>query len=42
MASEHKFAWTRKWVILNTLATIAGAGSGLAALVVLAIVALAS
>ncbi len=42
MASDHKFAWTRKWVIMNTLATVAGAGSGLAALIVLAIVALTS
>ncbi len=40
--SDHKFAWTRKWVVLNTLATVAGAGSGLAALIVLAIVALTS
>ena len=39
MVSDHKFAWSRKWVILNTLATIAGAVTGLAALLV-AVVAL--
>ena len=34
-------AWTRKWVILNTLGTIFGAVTGLVALVV-AVVALTS
>ena len=42
MSRDHRYAWSRKWVILNTCATIAGAGTGLAALVVLAIVALTS
>jgi len=37
MPSEHKFAWTRKWVILNTLATIASAFTGVAAVAVAAV-----
>lgn len=41
MPSDHKYAWSRKWVILNTMATIAGAVTGLVALVV-AVVALTS
>ena len=35
--SDHKFAWTRKWVILNTLATVASAVMGLAAVSVAAV-----
>lgn len=34
MASDHKFAWTRNWVIANTLATIASACTGVAAVAV--------
>ncbi|MDP2325092.1 MAG: hypothetical protein Q8N51_13830 [Gammaproteobacteria bacterium] len=41
MPEEHKVAWTHGWVILNTLATIAGAVTGLVALVI-AVVALTS
>ena len=35
------YAWARKWFILNTLATLAGAVTGLAALII-AIIALTS
>ncbi len=38
---EHKPAWSRRWVATNTLATIAGAVTGLAALVI-AVIALTS
>ena len=34
MPSDHKFAWTRKWVILNTLGTIASAITGFVAVIV--------
>ena len=38
---EEHDAWSRKWVILNTAATIAGAATGLVALVI-AVIALTS
>ena len=40
-SEEPKYAWSRGWVVANTLATIAGAVTGLVALVV-ALVALTS
>ena len=39
--TKPKEAWSRKWVILNTGATIAGAFTGLVALIV-AVIALTS
>lgn len=41
MPEDHREAWSRKWVVINTAATIAGAFTGLVALVV-AVVALTS
>ncbi len=41
MNTEHKEAWSRKWVVLNTAATLAGAVTGLVALIV-AVIALTS
>ena len=41
MPEENKPAWSRKWVVLNTAATIAAAVTGLVALVV-AVIALTS
>ena len=38
---ENESAWTRKWVIINSLATMFGAMTGLVALVV-AVIALTS
>ena len=38
---DPEYPWSRKWVILNTAATIAGAFTGLVALVV-AVIALTS
>jgi len=35
---EPRSEWTRGWVILNTLGTLAGAGVGLAAIVLSIIV----
>ena len=40
-AEDTEYAWSRKWVIINTLATIAGAFTGLVALIV-AVIALTS
>ena len=37
MDSDHKFAWTRKWVVINTLGTLASAVTGLAAVTVAAV-----
>ena len=41
LAEDTEYAWSRQLVILNTLATIAGAFTGLAALVI-AVIALTS
>ena len=41
MTEDHRCGWTRGWAILNTLATVAAAGTGLAALVI-AVIALTS
>jgi hypothetical protein len=41
MPEDNKPAWSRGWVILNTLATIAAAATGLVALIV-AVIALTS
>ena len=38
---KEKEAWTRTWVVLNTAATLAGAFTGLVALIV-AVIALTS
>jgi len=38
---DNLYAWAKKWFILNTLATLAGALTGLAALVI-AVIALTS
>ncbi len=38
---DPESAWTRKWVILNTLATLGGAVTGIVALIV-AVIALTS
>ena len=40
-SEEPRSEWTRGWIIANTLATIAAAGTGLAALVI-ALIALTS
>ncbi len=34
LVEDPEYAWSRKWVILNTAATIAGAFTGLVALIV--------
>ena len=39
--TSHEYAWSRKWVIINTLGTLLGAMTGIVALVV-AVVALTS
>lgn len=41
MKQDNLYAWAKKWFILNTLATLAGALTGLAALVI-AVIALTS
>jgi len=41
MPEDNKPAWSRTWVIVNTAATIAGAVTGLVALVI-AVIALTS
>ena len=41
MKDNSLYAWARKWFIINTMATLAGALTGLAALVI-AIIALTS
>ena len=41
MKDSNLYAWARKWFIINTLATLAGAVTGLAALVI-AVIALTS
>jgi hypothetical protein len=41
MYGDNPPAWSRKWVLINSLATIAGAGTGLVALIV-AVIALTS
>ena len=41
LVGDTEYAWSRKWVIINTLATIAGAFTGLVALIV-AVIALTS
>ena len=41
LVEDTEYAWSRKWVIINTLATIAGAFTGLVALVI-AVIALTS
>ena len=41
LTEDPEYAWSRKWVILNTMATIAGAFTGLVALVI-AVIALTS
>ncbi len=41
MKDNSLYSWARKWFILNTLATLAGAVTGLAALVI-AVIALTS
>lgn len=41
LTEEPEYAWTKGWVIANTLATAAGAVTGLVALVV-AVIALTS
>ena len=34
MKPEDKYAWSRKWVVINTLGTLLGALTGIVALVV--------
>ena len=41
LTEEHEYAWSRKWVILNTGATIFGSLTGLSGLII-AIIALTS
>ena len=41
MKDNNLYTWARKWFIINTMATLAGAVTGLAALVI-AVIALTS